>query len=223
MALRWEKALATVTLYHYVHCPFCLRARMALGFLNIPWKSVVLPYDDEETPIKFTGKKMLPILTSGDGHHHDESLDIIERLDTADKLSFGKYKNHAEFAPLLLKLGDSIHPLCMPYWIYTKEFDPKAQEYFRKKKEKTYGPFSSLALRRKEFLLPLEKHLAQLEKNLIPFYENTTLSILDLLLASHLWGMYVVVEFQFSSVLHDYLQRVKTLCRFDYHRDLWRT
>ena len=37
-----------IKLYHYVHCPFCVRVRLALGFLNIPFESHVIAYDDEE-------------------------------------------------------------------------------------------------------------------------------------------------------------------------------
>ena len=59
-------------LYHYVHCPFCVRVRMGLGYLGINFESIVLAYDDEKTPVKLTGKKMLPILVSDDGKAHNE-------------------------------------------------------------------------------------------------------------------------------------------------------
>ena len=42
-------------LYHYVHCPFCVRVRMILGFLQLPYQSIVLPYDDEVTPVSGYG------------------------------------------------------------------------------------------------------------------------------------------------------------------------
>ena len=195
---------------------------MALGFLNIPWKSVVLAYDDIKTPVGLTGKKMLPILTLENGSHINESLNIIEHLDSSGKLSLDRYKEHPTFDSMLSRLGDSVHPLCMPYWIYTKEFSPNAREYFAQKKKAKYASPASLISRREELLLPLEKELAEIEKNLTPFYAGPSLSILDILLASHLWGMYLVVEFQFSPILHDYLQRVKGLCHFDYHQDFWR-
>ena len=54
--------MATIQLYHYVHCPFCVRVRMALGHLKIPYESIVLPYDEEEIPLEMCQKKMLPIL-----------------------------------------------------------------------------------------------------------------------------------------------------------------
>ena len=68
-------------LYHYVHCPFCVRVRMAAGFLNTSYESIVVPYDDEATPINLTGKKMLPIWVNDKRLAQNESLDIIKNLD----------------------------------------------------------------------------------------------------------------------------------------------
>ncbi len=56
-----------ITLYHYVHCPFCVRVRMAFGHLKVPYKSVVVPYDDAKTPIDLCQVKMLPIIKWEDG------------------------------------------------------------------------------------------------------------------------------------------------------------
>ena len=46
-------------------------------------------------------------------------------------------------------------------------------------------------------------------------------TIWDLMLASHLWGMYIYPEFQFPNKIHDYLMKVKSLTRFNYHEDYW--
>src|SRR5690606_10180512 len=74
------------TLYHYVHCPYCVRVRMTLGFLGEKYLSKVLPYDDEQTPVELTGTKMLPIWQRDDGSSMNESLDIIKELDRANKI-----------------------------------------------------------------------------------------------------------------------------------------
>ena len=50
------------------------------GFLRVSYESLVLDYDDEITPTKLTGKKMLPIFDFGD-LVINESIDIIKRLD----------------------------------------------------------------------------------------------------------------------------------------------
>jgi glutaredoxin 2 len=123
----------------------------------------------------------------------------------------------------LSNLGKAIHNMAMPYWIYTKEFDEASRAYFQNKKEKKRGPFANLIKNRDKFLAELEPLLQELESELgeEDFYQSDSLRIHDILIASHLWGMYVVPEFQFSETLHKYLQRVRKKCRFNYMDELW--
>jgi glutaredoxin 2 len=213
----------SLTLYHYVHCPFCIRVRMALGYLNLPYKSVVLPYDDETTPLKLTGKKMLPIIEKN-GKAINESLDIIALIDEKNLLNGSEVQTQSEFSQfseLLNKLGSNVHSLAMPYWIYTPEFNESSRAYFQKKKEEKRGPFNKLVQRREEFISPLLNDLKEVEKNLYPFYKSEHFSLYDILLASHIWGLYVVPEFQFPEKVHHYLQEVKKVTKFNYHQDFW--
>lgn len=210
-------------LYHYVHCPFCVRVRLALGFLQISFESIVVPYDDEETPVKLTGKKMLPIMAFDDGTIMNESLDIIKKLDQNNLLKnqlMDLYQE--EFNALLDRIGKPVHNLCMPYWIWTPEFNQNSRNYFQKKKEVKRGPFAKLIHQKEEFIAELDLILAGLENDLKPFYKNDEMTILDIALAAHLWGMYIFPEFQFSPKIHNYLQKVKRQCAFEYHRDFWR-
>ena len=103
-----------VTLYHYVHCPFCVRVRLVLGFLKIPFTSIVVPYDDEKTPTALTGKKMLPIAQLTNSAPINESLDIIRNLDIHDALkSDHYYKNKIEIDQWTDKFAGPIHALCI--------------------------------------------------------------------------------------------------------------
>lgn len=211
-------------LYHYVHCPFCVRVRFFLGLQKIAYESIVLPYDDEETPLRLSQKKMLPIMEEGP-NIKNESLDIIHYLDRKDRLNLKDQTTREraeEFEALLTKLGKSIHSLAMPYWIYTPEFNDVSRDYFIKKKSEKRGPFKELVHRKDEFIKTISGELESIEKELVPFYENSVFGILDIMLASHLWGLYVVPEFQFSPALHNYLQNVKKICSFDYHQDFWK-
>jgi glutaredoxin 2 len=208
-----------ITLYHYVHCPFCLRVRFAFGLLGIQYHSIVVPYSDEESLIALTGKKMLPIITDQDGAMN-ESLDIINKFDKENKLSIDF--DMANLDSFLSKLGSPIHNLCMPYWIYTKEFDQNNREYFQKKKEIKRGPFNKLIQDQEKYLNELRPLLKELEESLTPFYNSKEISLADICIASHIWGLYVFPEFQFSTKVNDYLQSVKTLCHFNYHQDLWK-
>jgi glutaredoxin 2 len=213
----------SLTLYHYVHCPFCIRVRLSLGYLGLSYRSEVLRYDDEATPVRLSGKKMLPILERPEGAMN-ESLNIMRWLDREDSLGLTQAMGGAGFAAferLLTDLGGPIHSLAMPYWIYTPEFDPQSRSYFQKKKEEKRGPFRELYQRRAEFTQELQPHLAAVEAELRPFYQSEALGALDLLLAAHLWGLYVVPEFQFSPRVHSYLQEIGRQCHFNYHQDFW--
>lgn len=211
-------------LFHYVHCPFCVRVRLGLGYLNLAYESVVLPYDDEKTPVQLTGVKMLPILEK-DGKTMNESLDILEVIDSEQKLGIGNLKRDPElknFELLLNKLGKNVHNLAMPYWIWTPEFNEKSRYYFQTKKEAKRGPFKDLVKNHLVYSHEIQKDLEDLSQELMPYYRSNKLGIRDIMLAAHLWGLYIVPEFQFSSVVHNYLQKIKMECRFNYHEDFWR-
>jgi glutaredoxin 2 len=195
---------------------------MAFGLLNIEYQSEVLSYADERTPTEMCGVKMLPIVKFADGEVSNESLYIIRKLDENDRLGLNSIPGTAfdsSFEELLSSLGSPTHNLVMPYWMYTQEFGPESRDYFQEKKEKKRGPFHLLMDKRYQFEEELNSLLNKLEGELINFYQNDELTIKDIALAAHLWGLYILPEFQFSPKLHTYLQEVKKLCRFDYHRD----
>ena len=212
-----------MNLYHYLHCPFCVRVRMGLGFLQVEYNSVVLPYNDEITPIQLTGQKMLPILEITKGNSINESLDIIKKFDPQNLLNWRFLENHQlEINNLLSQIGDPVHSLCMPYWMWTPEFNPISREYFQTKKEVKRGPFKAIIQNKSIYLKTLNEILANLENQLTPFYKNSNMTIIDVMIAAHLWGMYIFPEFQFSPKVHQYLQSIKNETHFDYHQDFWK-
>lgn len=196
---------------------------MTLGYLELQWNSKVVPYDDETTPVRLTGKKMLPILE----HEHgamNESLDIMAFVDKSNALrvqeTIGSIE-FKEFEAYLNFMGGAIHSLAMPYFIWTPEFDNSSRAYFQKKKEEKRGPFKELVRNQKKYIEQLEAEWPKLMNELRPFYRSEQFTVKDILLAAHLWGLYIVPEFQFPPQIHAYLQHVKEKCRFNYHQDYW--
>lgn len=196
---------------------------MALGFLNLNYDSKVLAYNDEVTPINLTGKKMLPAFTF-EKITINESLDIISLVDTEKKLNVHQLiysSTYADLEKLLNELSEPLHSLTMPYWIYTPEFNDDSRSYFRLKKEHKRGPFNDLVKNQTLYIAKLMPFLNLIEEKLNPFYESLEFGLKDILIASHLWGLYIVPEFQFSEKMHAYLQTVKIKCHFNYHQDFW--
>jgi glutaredoxin 2 len=211
-------------LFHYVHCPFCVRVRIGLSLLNIPYQSYVTPYNDESTPLALTGKKMLPIVVYDNGLSQNESLDILKKLDLNDLLDWKMLNDQQEILiPLIDKIGDLVHSLAMPFWIWTPEFDVNSRKYYQLKKEAKRGPFKDLVKNQKVFINSLDLILYnEVLLELKPFYKSDKLTIMDIMIAAHLWGMYVVPEYQFAPHIHAYLMKIKAETHFDYHEDFWR-
>ena len=197
---------------------------MGFGMLGINYQSIVLPYNDEKTPTQLIGVKMLPIIENSDGSVLNESLIILKTNDPKNILSWPMLDNiSAEVEVLLAKMGSPVHSLCMPYWIWTPEFDSDSRKYFQHKKEIKRGPFKNLIKQKEIFLKEIDTILVnELETKLSPFYKSAELTIVDIMIAAHLWGLYIFPEFQFPLKIHQYLQSVKRQTHFDYHQDYWR-
>lgn len=195
---------------------------MALGLLEKPFESKVLSYADEETPKKLTGVKMLPIFDFGQDQIMNESLEIIKRLDSQNQLKNQLLESEVfkELNAELDSLGKNIHNLAMPYWVWTPEFDEESRKYFTAKKSLKRGHFHLLLKNAQSEKEELDAKLWSLEQKLTPWYgAEAEMTVLDIMIAAHLWGLYIVPEFQFSQELHQYLQCVKEKCHFEYHED----
>jgi len=206
-------------LYHYVHCPYCVRVRIAAGFLNIPLESRVLAYDNVKLPERLAGKKMLPILEFPNGDILNESVDIISKIDDQQILFRDVTKEDIHNTETICnEIGSFLHPLAMPSWLNTPEFYNESKTYFRQKKEKKRGPFVEL-IKKNSFL----KHefSSFIESFSLPknFIKGKSLTILDIMVVAHFYGIYTLIDFYIPKDLHDYLQKVRQACDFNYHED----
>lgn len=174
-------------LFHYDHCPYCVKVRMILGLKDVDFKLVTLLNDDEQTPVKMIGQKMLPILQKPNGSFLPESLDIISYIDTL--LEFGEpiVRSSRKEAKLDKWFEESrlcLYSLTMPRWIKMdlKEFTtPSAIAYFVNKKEKMIGSFEENLNRSDELIKEAHKFLENLESLISsgPFFWGETLSVDD--------------------------------------------
>ena len=194
---------------------------MTLAFLDENYRDQVLQYDDESTPLKLTGVKMLPIWQDKSGKAMNESLGIIKHLDKDNRIPALKQADNEELENWLSKLGSNVHNLAMPYWVWTPEFKESSRNYFEAKKSKKRGPFKELAKNRNHFEEQIIKDLKYFESNLTPWYKSEEFTLADIMVAAHLWGLFVVPEFRFSDKMHSYLMAVKSKTKFDYHAPFW--
>lgn len=153
----------------------------------------------------------------------NESLEILKSLDQKNTLNWNFLdQNKSEIESLINKLAEPTHSLCMPYWIWTPEFDDENRKYFQSKKEIKRGPFKNLVHNNETFRTTLHDYLKRdLLPKLSPYYLSSTFTIADIMIAAHLWGLYIVPEFQFDPIIHDYLQSIKKQTAFNYHEDFW--
>jgi len=152
-------------LYVYDHCPFCVKARMIFGLDQQPVEVSFLLNDDEETPNKLIGKKMLPILVKDDNSAMGESLDIIqyvESLASAPRLSNETSK---ELEQWLTEVGTYINKLLLPIMPTTDfaEFSTvAARDYYSAKKQAYIGDFGPLREQRASLVEKINQDLTRL-------------------------------------------------------------
>ena len=75
----------TPVLYVYDHCPFCVRARLALGLKGVRHDVRFMANDDIPLPTSLVGKKIAPIWDDGSSEPYAESLDIVRNVDADEK------------------------------------------------------------------------------------------------------------------------------------------
>lgn len=153
-------------LYVYDHCPYCVKARMIFGVKNIPFELVTLLNDDEFTPKKLIGQKMVPILEKEGMQPMAESLDIVKYVDNLNDPIMFSSKKDERLSQWLQEARNYMYQLAMPRWIEIglEEFaTPGAVDYFTKKKEDYIGPFSMHKSKTNDYIKMAEEHLQGLE------------------------------------------------------------
>ena len=152
-------------LYIYDHCPYCVKARMIFGLKNVPVELVTLLNDDEETPIRMIGQKMVPILEAEPGVYMPESMDIVHYIDRLDHRPAVGQGGEPVLTAWLEASRRYVSPLAMPRWIEAglEEFTTDgARQYFTRKKEAMKGPFAELRANSAALIAEANTHLQSL-------------------------------------------------------------
>lgn len=185
-----------VKLYVYDHCPFCVRSRIILGLKNIEYEVVYLLNNDEETPVRLIGKKMLPVLLPDTGQAIGESLEIVRYID----INYGSQiltESNIELIDTWMEtVTSSIYKLAVPRWAYSEfeEFkNEDARRYFIDKKELIFGNFEALMNQSDPIITELNEKLVALDLLINPdLIDNDKFSFTDICLFPLLRSLSIV-------------------------------
>ncbi len=195
-------------LFIYDHCPFCVKARMIFGLKLIPVELKILLNDDEETPKKLIGQKMVPILMKESGSCMAESMDIVSYIDNLDHQPLLTDKTNPEILDWLRNVDTYINKLLLPHIAKSSfaEFaTPEARRYFTNKKEAILGDFDTLRQHHQGLVKNVNDDLRKLDKLIVrPNAVNGTLSSDDFHLFPLLRSLTLVTDVSYPSRVSDY-------------------
>lgn len=195
-------------LYIYDHCPFCVKARMIFGLKNIPVEINVLLNDDEETPVRMVGQKMVPILQKADSRYMAESMDIVKYVDNLDGRPLLTGARSPRIEEWLRKVNGYVNHLLLPR-IAKAPFDefatPQARAYFTRKKEAAIGSFAEHLAHSAGLIKNISSDLRSLDKLIEkPNAVNGELSEDDIHLFPLLRNLTLVAGVEYPSRVADY-------------------
>ncbi|HDR1174001.1 TPA: GrxB family glutaredoxin [Pasteurella multocida] len=206
-------------LYVYDHCPYCVRAMMIFGLKNIPFKKHVLLNDDEETPIRLVGKKVVPILVKEDGTAMPESLDIVKYIDAHYGEAILQTAVRPEIEALLAEITSYSNYLLMPRFVKLDlaEFATQsAINYFTKKKTDYVGDFTQHFNNTPTYLARLTQDLEKLSALVMGETSlNQHLSFEDILVFPLLRNLTCVKGLRFPARLEKYIKRLSELSKVE--------
>lgn len=195
-------------LYIYDHCPFCIKARMIFGLKNIPVELNFLANDDDDTPTRMIGQKMVPILQKDDSRYLPESMDIVHYVDKLDGKPLLTGKKNPAIDEWLRKVNRYANHLLLPRFAQSAfdEFStPSARKYFTEKKEAMIGSFADHLAHSAGLIKNISDDLRALDKLIVqPNGVNGELSEDDIQLFPLLRNLTLVAGINWPTRVADY-------------------
>lgn len=204
-------------LYIYDHCPFCVRSRMIFGLKDIACEIITLPNDDEATPTRLIGKKMLPILITERNEAIGESLEIAKYIDETYGSSVLRVPDDSAIEAWMEEAIELIYPLAIPRWA-NSEFEEfrldAARQYFVKKKEAVFGPFQRLLEQTETMVTEINAKLEILD-NMVARQDRDTkhFSLTDIRLFPLLRSLSIVKGVHWPPRIHEWLKEMTEMSR----------
>ncbi len=210
----------TMKLFYYEHCPYCVRVLMLVNYKHIKLERIVLANDDEETPIKMTGKKMLPTLQKESGEYLPESLDIIQYLDQLSEPTLPAHYIPEDIEQWLNKAMPYIRKLVYPRWLKCpfEEFKTQSsRDYFEHKKSKTLGSFAELMANTTETITAFQPILEELSDSVLDI-SDSKLTWEDIYLFPYVRSLTLVPGIKWPPAVEHYLDSKCPLFELDRHQ-----
>lgn len=194
-------------LYLYDHCPFCIRVLMGVRLKGLSVELVHLDYDDEATPRRMIGRKMVPILEDADGFM-GESLAILHKIDGLAGPRLFDQAPCDEITGWIAAWKATIYGLVLPRVadpVFPEFRRVQAREAFAAAKERTYGPFALLMERTNHLLGEMERGLGEL-RGILP--DPARIGMSDILLFPMLRSLRIVESLRIDAEVQGYCRRI---------------
>jgi len=197
-----------VKLYIYDHCPFCVKARMIFGLKNLPVERITLLSDDDATPTRMIGQKMVPILQKDDSRYLPESMDIVRYVDALDGQPLLTGKQNPAIAEWLRKVNGYANRLLIPRFAkgaFDEFSTPQARASFVARKEESIGSFAEHLSHSAGLVKNISDDLRALDKLIVqPNAVNGELSDDDIHLFPLLRNLTIVAGINWPTRVADY-------------------
>ena len=201
-------------LYHYEHCPFCVRVRMIIGWKNLDIEEEILANADEQRHYDLIGAKIVPILEKQDGTRIKESLDIVAYID--QNYDMPLLPSNTQSVNPSPALGSWLENVATParhlvhprnIRIFSMDFpSQKDKDYYEKKKSQSIGSFDTAFAQSATYIEAMKPLLNDLIAWLPP--QNTKPSYDDIFLFPVLRSLSHVQGLMFPAEVYHYMERI---------------